>query len=99
MLGLWHLGKKHFGDQFAGVKVNLMQFDPPTKFHREQLDLPPFRLKRFGQDVQALEKRIAQLETDEPFEEWPGHPSEHTCFHSYGICPAYDLCQYGRGKP
>jgi hypothetical protein len=96
MLGLWHIGHETYGNQFAGVKLNLIQFDPP-RFERQPVDPAPFRLSRFPLDVIAIEDRIAALEQSGlPLDQWPAHPSEMTCLHSYGPCPFREQCRWGK---
>lgn len=95
VLGLIHLGARIYGTRFGGVRLNLLGVNP-ISFSRVSPDAAPWLLERFPEIVKHAEEGIAQTERlIELGKTVPAAPSEHTCFGSYGPCPAYDLCRWG----
>ena len=97
-LGLTHLGVKTYGEAFAGIRLNLVGC-ADGKFARTSPEPAPWMLERFGSIVRHAEEGIERLEkTIAEGEPAPAAPSEHTCWGSYGECPAFELCRWGGGS-
>lgn len=86
-----------YGDRFGGVLLNLMQVGDKIKFERPTLEPTPNLVAKFPKLVAYAEAQIAYLDAQELApNEWPGIPTEHTCFTKYGPCPAREICRWGR---
>ncbi len=96
-LGLQWLGAKSFGNRFAGVRLNLIGWRD-LSFDRASIEPAPWMLERFPEVVKGAEEKIAAIERlVEEKKIVPASPSEHTCWGSYGECPAFELCRWGGG--
>lgn len=98
-LGFQWIGRRLWGEAFGGVRLNLIGCNVPG-FARETPEPAPWMLERFPRVVAELERKIARVqELQARGEPLPASPSEHTCWGSYGECPAFDLCRWGPGHP
>jgi PD-(D/E)XK nuclease superfamily protein len=103
-LGLIHLGSRLHGSDFGGVQLNLVGCNVPG-FLRVVPEPAPWMLERFPgvvlraeQGIQDLERMMGPGGVENPSEPLPAAPSEHTCWTSYGPCPAFELCRWGSGS-
>lgn len=99
-LGLIWIGRELYGDDFGGIRLNLISCRDRIGFDRYTPEPAPFMLQRFPWVVRYAEEGIAQVErliaVGEPV---PASPSEHTCMTSYGECPAFEMCRWGKTIP
>lgn len=98
-LGMASFGRALWGDEFGGVKLNLLQLADEKKmaaFSRQLPDPAPAALKQFPLTVLHARKRIAGLDQSgiEP-KDWPMVLSEQVCLTSYGHCEFFDRCRFG----
>lgn len=94
-LGLAHLGSRKYGDRFGGVQLNLLGVNP-IRFFREVPEPAPWALEHYPETVKNEEEAIKR--TEELIKSGlppPMHPSEFTCWNSYGECPAFEICRWG----
>lgn len=94
-LGATWLGVRKHGANFGGVQLNLIGCNT-IGFLRHVPEPAPWMLERFPGVVQLAEEGIAEVERR--IREGltiPASPSEHTCYGSYGECPAFELCRWG----
>lgn len=96
--GLKHLGREYFGAQFAGVKVNLIQWpykDDPPKFDRVPPEPAPAIERRWARVTADARAAIEDLRRTRDPQDWPRAMSEQTCVGRYGRCHFYEKCQWG----
>lgn len=99
-LGMASFGRNIWGDEFGGVRLNLIEvpFDGKSfDFKRLPTDPAPNALRLFPLTVRAARDRIAELDKSglDPWE-WPKTLSEQTCITAYGKCDGFELCRWGR---
>lgn len=98
-LGMASFGRRIWGDEFGGVRLNLIEMgdDGQHKFSRVTTDPAPHALRLFPLSVEHARKRIDDLDKSglDPWE-WPKVLSEQVCITPYGRCDGYDLCRWGR---
>lgn len=95
-LALQHFGNLRHGKDFGGVRANLVGLNPAA-WERMPIERAPFRLARFPRDVvhaARLARSLRETYGSDPAE-WPGSPSEMTCFHAYGPCEYREVCRFG----
>lgn len=97
-LGMASFGSRIWGDEFGGVKINLIQLpDGPrnTEFSRRTPDPAPGALKSFPLTVLHARERIDALDKSGlPPAEWPMVMSEQVCITAYGRCEHFDRCRF-----
>jgi hypothetical protein len=97
--GLDMLGRKTYGAQFDGVRLNCVQTDG-MKFTRPSLEPNPWALSAYADRILEAEHAIARLELrtssgDLSAWKWPAADNELVCYHRYGKCEFWDLCAWG----
>lgn len=95
-LAMRHLGNLRHGSQFGDAMPNLVGIPVPG-FSRAPLEPAPYALARWPKDVvfgARLEKVLRATFGTDPTD-WPGSPSELTCWTTYGPCPYHNRCQWG----
>lgn len=92
-LGLWHLGRRQWGNDFGGVRVNVIGCNK-LDVERREPEPAPWALQRYPHNVALAEQRIALLRT-KPSSEWSMSDSEMTCVTPYGRCQHTDRCRWG----
>lgn len=99
-LGMANFGRSIWGDDFGGVRLNLIEvpFDGKSfDFKRVAPDPAPNALRLFPITVKAARDRIAELDASGiDLWEWPKALSEQTCITAYGKCDAFELCRWGK---
>lgn len=94
-LGMATFGRATYGDEFGGVKLNLILADGAI-FRRELVDPAPNALRTFPISVAHARRLVDDFDSaGTPFNEWPKALSEQTCVSTYGLCPAFELCRWG----
>lgn len=97
-LGMANFGRMVWGDEFGGVKLNLIEIgdDKPCRFSRKTPDPAPAALKSFPLTVLHARQRIHALDSSglAPMD-WPMALSEQTCITAYGRCDFFDRCRFG----
>lgn len=96
-LAMQHFGLKRHGREFGGVFANLVGMNP-LRFERPPQAPAPFALARWPRDILFASNMMRRLEMEfgtDPTN-WPGSPSEMTCFTAYGPCTYFDRCRFGR---
>lgn len=94
-LGMARFGMATYGDDFGGVKLNLLAADG-NGFKRVMVDPAPNALRTFPISVEHARKLVDDLDkSGTPYDLWPKALSEQVCVSSYGVCPAFDLCRWG----
>lgn len=95
--GHWYLGRKHFGDRFGGVIVDMVGEDLQCK--RAPVEPAPFMLRNFPDLIETTNARIERCR--ETFgmdpERWAvaANPDEQVCFGKYGQCSQLEKCRWG----
>ncbi len=104
-LGMWNFGRMIWGDEFGGVRLNLIEIggwgkEITPKFSRVPTDPAPHAMRLFPITVKAARDRIRALDEAgvDPWE-WPKALSEQTCITAYGKCDGYELCRWGKVEP
>lgn len=97
-LGMATFGSMVWGDEFGGVKLNLIEIgeNKPCRFARQTPDPAPSALKSFPLTVLHARQTIARLDASgiAPMD-WPMTLSEQTCITAYGRCDHFDRCRFG----
>jgi len=99
-IGMKHLGRAFFGDQFKGVILNFIQTTPPPKFARPSLEAAPHADNCFPATLIHARHEMARLELEtqrgnlKP-KDWPKSLNETSCVGRYGKCSAFDWCSWG----
>ncbi len=94
-IGMRCLVEMAYGDQFGGVKLNLIESgDKGFKFFRDVVAPAPSAVRTFPLTVLHARK-IVDMCADLPPEEWPQALSEQTCYTPYGRCDYFDRCRWG----
>jgi len=100
-LMLPHLGRLAYGDRYERRGLNMVQITGEGRFERPQLEPATWAIRCFPEKVRRMEHRIAALELSTSERalsawEWPTADNETVCYHRYGACDGWDLCQEGR---
>jgi hypothetical protein len=96
ILGYQWLGKIHYGERFAGMRLNMIQHGGDFKFQRFNVEPAPKLFEKWPSAVKDAEEGIAKLmEEGRPADQWPIAPSELVCFHRYGPCNFLEQCKWG----
>lgn len=91
-----HMGKQVFGDQFVGLRLNLIQTTEPYNVARPTVPPTPHRDRHLAQLVWDAEHQIALYDVRQPdLWTWPKSMHETTCIGRYGSCAGLKLCFYG----
>lgn len=90
-------GRQRHGDRFAGIKINFVAMQKPTKFLRTIPEPAPAALRRFPQNVVDAEQLIQLCSTRDPYN-WPRAISEQVCVTPYGLCEAFELCRWSEAN-
>jgi len=94
-LGMARFGAATYGNDFGGVKLNLISADGQG-FKRVMVDPAPHALRTFPSSVRYARKVVDDLDAAQiPYDEWPKALSEQVCVSSYGVCPAFEKCRWG----
>jgi hypothetical protein len=94
-LGITHLGQRKWGDQFAGVMLNVCGCRV-QKHVRRQIEAAPYALQRFERNVIEAEQEIARMTAENDERAWPLAMHEQVCYSAYGPCDEFDRCRWGR---
>ncbi len=98
MLGYQLFGRKLWGEKFAGVMLNMLQFpkslDGKFEFTRPTLESAPVAVQDLKQTIIYAE-RIIRKYKDLPPNEWPAVYHETACWTPYGECPKANICKWG----
>ena len=99
-LGYKLLGRGYFGEKFAGVVQNMIQW--PTKgrkhgatFSRPTLAAAPRADKDHKQTLLYAERIIRDHQHLTNPMDWPAVHHETACITPYGVCPFHETCQWG----
>lgn len=93
-LGLATLGARHFGPDFGGVMLNVVECNG-TRLVRRQVEPAPYALQRYPRVIADAKRRIRDLEEAGSAEAWPMAVSETTCMTNYGPCEWFERCRWG----
>ena len=97
-IGMHNFGARVFGDEFGGVKLNLIEVGDGAfgGFKRQTPDPAPGAIKNFPLTVLHARERIDALDKSglDPAE-WPQVLSEQTCVSAYGPCQYFEKCRWG----
>jgi len=94
--GLWHIGRHHYGEAFAGTLINFVQTWAGERFLRVRPPAAPSMIANFPKLIYAtasemqLWKGIAKVPED-----WPATSHETVCVSSYGVCDHATRCRFG----
>ena len=93
-------GRQLYGDNFGGVVLNLVQRREPFAVSRQHVPATPWRDAQFPRQIYVKANLLAQqLVLHRTGQSGPGDwemtQSELACYHRYGKCGAFDICQYG----
>lgn len=101
-----HFGRSFYGDQFGGVRVNLLgcQKDAkkiakgqmPFTFKRSSPEPAPAALASFPSMVVELRRRIAAKD-GQPGNSYLPAFNEQVCVTAYGRCSMFEACQHEMG--
>jgi len=94
-LGYQMFGRAKYGNRFAGVIINRIKLSTPYEFDRSVLEPAPDAVKRFAKNLGEVEEMTEKYKGLPP-EQWPAVYSDQTCFGKYGMCDAFNLCQWGK---
>jgi hypothetical protein len=90
-------GTFHFGANFGGVRVNLVEVErkkSERKFLRASPPPSPDALQKFPQWVKDINERIQQYAHRDAWHQ-PRAYSETVCMTPYGACMGTYLCRVG----
>jgi hypothetical protein len=97
LLGYSHMAREKYGEDYAGMKLNLVQHGKP-KFDRLTLPRSPNLESKFPRIVVDIEEAIERVQASgRDFDDWPKAINELTCYHRYGACKFIDQCRHGAG--
>jgi hypothetical protein len=97
LLGYSHMAREKYGEEYAGMKLNLVQHGKP-KFNRLTLPRSPNLESKFPRIVVDIEEAIERVQASgRDFDDWPKAINELTCYHRYGACKFIDQCRHGAG--
>lgn len=100
LLGYAYMARARFGEQFAGLMINLIQLDPSGKIKFERIEMPrsPNLEAKFERTVMDIEESIEKMEqSGRTYDDWPKAINEMTCYGRYGACNHINQCRYGAG--
>lgn len=98
LIGYRAMLQNHFGADFMGLKLNLVQHGNNNfRFMRPPTLQAPALQARFAETVVRAEREIAaRIAENLPIDRWPVAMNEMTCFGRYGACPYIERCKWGR---
>jgi hypothetical protein len=93
-------GRQLYGSNFGGVVLNLVQRREPYAVSRQHVPATPWRDQQFARQVYTKAHSLAQqlvmfAEGQTGPGDWELTQSELACYHRYGKCGAFEICQYG----
>lgn len=97
-IGMANFGSRVYGDDFGGVKLNLIEVADSGMgaFKRQIPDPAPGAIRSFPLTVLHARERVEALDrSDIPPHEWPQTLSEQTCVTAYGQCTFFEKCRWG----
>jgi len=98
MLGYKVFGRELFGQKFAGVTLNMIQFpnrpEDGIQFSRHNQPETPLAIKTFKPTLIHAENIINTYKGRPPME-WPAAYHETACRTQYGACPNVSICKWG----
>lgn len=94
------IGRQLYGDRFGGVVLNLVQRRDPWGVSRQFVPDTPYRDAQFARQLHAkayslANQLVAHRKGDQLPGDWEMTQNEVVCYHRYGKCGAFELCQYG----
>jgi hypothetical protein len=96
MHGYRLLAQQRYGNDLAGMRINMIQHTGNIKFQRFDLSPAPHMLREFPKTVDFAEKLIQKwTEHSKDPRDWPMVTSELVCWHRYGRCPHLEKCKWG----
>lgn len=97
-IGMYNFGVRVYGDDFGGVKLNLIEVGDSGMgaFKRQTPDPAPEAIRSFPLTVLHARERVDALDRSgiEP-SNWPQTLSEQTCVTAYGQCNFFEKCRWG----
>jgi len=97
-IGMANFGSRIWGDEFGGVKLNMIEVGDRDmfSFKRQTPDPAPAAIQSFPLTVLHARERIERLDKSglAPTE-WPQVLSEQVCLTAYGHCEYFDRCRFG----
>lgn len=91
-----HMGQQVYGEEFGGLRLNLIQTMKDHKVARPTVPRTPHRDTHLAQLVWNVEHQIAWMDMNMPDKwKWPKAMHETTCVGRYGSCGGIKLCFYG----
>ena len=97
-LGMHKLGRKKYGDRFAGVLVNQIEFvGDDVNVYRVQPEYSPSALEDWAMSLAFRQDQIQALKARKvPGDRWPKALKQTICIGKYGKCPFYERCRGSR---
>lgn len=91
-----HMGQQVYGEEFGGLRLNLIQTMNAHKVARPTVPRTPHRDTHLAQMLWHSEHQIASMDMNMPDRwMWPKAMHETTCVGRYGSCGGIKLCYYG----
>ena len=91
-----HMGQQVYGEEFGGLRLNLIQTMKEHKVARPTVPRTPHRDTHLASLVWNAEHAIASMDLNMPDPwQWPKAMHETTCVGRYGSCGGIKLCFYG----
>ncbi len=96
-LGLHHLGLTYYGDQFAGVMVQVVELKKGSiRFERKRVGFAPAALRKFPDQVRRIRREWNELQRKNTgLHDYPTAFHNLVCRHSYGLCEYSEQCKFG----
>lgn len=94
-------GHALYGDAFGGARINLIECPEDQNARPKSAQFvcepAPNALARFARNVCDTEEAIERLKEEgrDPFD-YPTANSEQVCMTPYGVCPAFEICRWGK---
>jgi hypothetical protein len=94
LIGYAYMGNLTYGEKFAGIILNQIQYTNGMAFERIKLPKYPSLLNKYPLTIQWAEEQIKQLqEKNTPMSNYPSVMNEFVCYNRYGACPHIAKCQ------
>lgn len=91
--GLAHLGLRYYGDNFAGIVLNVVGCQD-QQCGRRQVEPAPWAVQRFPWIVCDARRRMKEADR-KPLALLPMALNETVCITPYGPCDFFDRCRWG----
>jgi len=94
------VGRQTWGEQYGGVRLNLVQRRDPWQVRKQVVPAAPRRNKLFPRHLYYKAHHLAEMlagtvSGDLGQDDWQMTQTDLLCYHRFGRCDGFDICRFG----